>query len=502
MNRFFYSLLFLVGSTAFAQEVKEDLVNAAMTRFSGNVYVYGYKSEGKDLYFKVSRFSEELQRIKDTSILLGAAEPKDFHPIGLDTMHAFLSFNFQRVDNDKFLKVIRLNKNLKKIAVIPEAEVTRVNTFAAFDDEKLFVNNDLYIIRTSSKDSSYKLYLHKFHLTDPTKIYEYKMEWQFNFERNRYKRCHVIMVNERYVYVYANVLSGPKTGQWILLIDVENGEMIHAEMLNEGMNDFYFLYSGYYYNAATGDLVICGAKVPKAGNELETGKFDLAVSKLKTVNTFICRLDSNGFVKERKDNFIPVPPELAKDKELKNYLFRTRKILYYNNEYSLLTEIVAEANPKLYKTYGFIFTHLSHDEAGVLKLSATSCNLTYRDPKILSAKQISDNYELVKSKDTDWLFYKPALARSYLDWPWDIQFSGKTVKGLSELEVRKANKLTIYQYLMNNTKWENKELISGTASSGLKVIPLSTKKYLRFSTDEPDAVTKLSRSFSLVLKDW
>lgn len=501
MNKFFYSLLLCCGFNAVAQEVKEDLLNAAMMRFAGSAYVYGYESKGKELFFKVIRFSEELQRMKDTSIALGTADAGKFHPVSADTLHAYLNFVVQRIDNEKSAQLFRFNKSLKKIAQVDDAEVSRINSFAAFDEEKYFTRRDLYLIRPASRDSSHKLYLQKFHVTDPGKLVEYQFDWQFNFDKNTYKRCHVIAVNDDYVYVYADILAGPKKGQWVLLIDVRNGEVIHAERLNDGMEDFYFLYSNYYYNSKTGDLTVCGAKLPKAGNDLETGKFDLGAGKAKNVNTFICTFDSAGFIKERKDNFIPFP-DLTKEKELKNFIFRTEKVLYYNNEYSLLTEIVAEANPKLYRTYGFIFTHLVHDENGALKVSASVPHITYRDPKLPNAKQLTNNYELVKPKDTDWLFYKPALAPAFTGWTWDIQFTGKTVKGISELEIKKANKSSFCQYIFLDKKWESKELFSAAASSGPVLKPINTKKYLVFSTAEPDAVTKLTRSFTIALKEW
>ncbi len=494
----FFSLLFLLLSSGLkAIDAKEEMSRASCICFSGNIYVYGFEQKGSELYLKVTCFSGELQKINETKVLLENNKADKFHPIAADTLHDYLNFTVQRIDNDKTAKVIRLSNTLVTIAVINEAPISRINSFAAFDDEKLYTKSDLFVIRPGLKDSANMFFLQKVHLIDSTKIFEYELDWQFGFDKNKYKYCHIIDVNNKFVFVYANVLAGIKKGQWVLLIDLNTGEVDKACKLNEGMDNYELLYSAHCYNKQTKELVIAGAKLLKPkGNQL-----DLSINKLKALNVFICNIDSVGKMKEKKFDFIPIPVELGKEKEFKNYVLKTSKILFRNEEYTLFNEVLAEATPKLYKTYGYIFTQLVRDEYGALKTGSAFFDASYKDSKLNFAKQVTNNYEVEKG-ETDKLFYKAPLYTAFSGFSWDLQYTDKIMRGIGQHQNNTTGKITFYSYSLKDKKWENKDLLCGEKTLKSKCIVVNTKKYILFNLTPASSDGAVSEGCTLELKEY
>ena len=494
-------LLFLSSSIK-ALDVKEEIKNAACIYFSGNIYLYGFEQKSNELYLKVACYSTELQKINETSLLLEHTKFDKFHPIAVDTIHDYLNFTVQRIDNDKTAKVIRLSKKLETIAVIKDAEISRINSFAAFEDEKLYTKNNLFIIHPASKDSANMFFLQKFHLLDSSKVFEYKLDWQFGFDKNKYKRCRIITLNKKYIFIYANILAGGKKGQWVLMINLKTGEADLACKLNEGMDTYELLYSNYCYNQLNKELTIAGVKLMKPAANNEQSKLDFSIAKLKALNVFICTIDSVGKIKEKKFDFMPIPLEMTKEKEFKNYVLKTSKIAYQNEEFYLLNEVIAEASPKLYKTYGYLFTHLIRDEYGALKIEQSVFDATYTDPKLKLAKQITNNYEAGKPGELDKLLYKSPLFSAFSNFVWDIQYTSKTLKATGQHQNNASGKITFYNYTLKDKKWENKEFFSGEKLLKNKCLVLSTKKYIAFSAVAPNSPEALPESCLMELKEF
>ncbi len=481
-----------------ALNVKEDIGAANCLYYRESIYLYGFEQKKEGLALKIVRYSTMLQKQQEASIILGNEDMSRFHPITVDTVHHYLSFVVQRIDNDKTARLIRFTKELHTVASIKDAEVSRIN-FAAFDEEKLYGSHDLLLIRPgsqSSKDSAHFFFLQKYRLLDSSRVFEYKLEWEFGFDKNKYKRCHLITFNQRYVFVYANVISGIKKGQWVLMINMETGEFERACQLNTKNDPEEYLFSSHDYNPANGELSVAGVRLNTAGSGA-----GVALGKMKMLNSFVCTIDSLAVMKEKKTDFIPVPAELSKEKELKKFLVKTNKLLYKKEEYVLISEILAEEKGNMFKTYGFLFTQLVHDENGNLKTKSAFFNPSFRDPNISQAKQLVNSYELSSAADADKLCYQSPIFGVFSPFVWDLAYTDKAARTLAGFQNKTTGKITFYSYSLSGGKWENKELTNGEKNLRSKCILLSTKQYLVFNQATSEE-SKVSSACSIELREF
>lgn len=485
-------LLFLfVCNTSNAQYNAKDLCKPDAICLSGRIYTFGYIEDGKNLVLKVQRLSAALVVEKEVSVELGTKTCGDLYGIQADTIHGYLNLMLQEVNNDKTCRILRYDKSLRQVADIPNADVTRVNTFTAYDKEVSYYKDELYLVRPFSKDSVNHFYLKKHVLKSKTTVFEYTSGWQVNFGNQMYHRCHIIRTDSAFVYLYVDVIKGSKQGQWILFIDTKYGEIIHAECLNKDNEGYVFLYGGHFYDTKTGSLCVAGYKLKKSQVALDYTKVDLALGAAKTAPVFICTFDSSGFVKERMDNFVSVPPDVAREKEFKQYLFKINKLQYGNNQYSILTELVGSPGTgNVFKTYGFNYTVLEHNEKEELKVKYNSFVCTLRDSKNKSAKNMFNIHELDTKKNADELFFKPAVQGPYKGFMWTISFAGDKIAGYSAYSTKTE---TTFGKILFDGKWQISEVSKTPLPDLLRTFQPGLDNVMWFKNTSYDPETKIRR---------
>lgn len=476
-----------------AQEYKNsDVCKTEAINFKHSFYLISYKEEGNSLSLKVEQLSESLSKIKEYNLSLGSAKCAAFYAPQVDTIHNYINISVQKLNDDKTTRVIRLNTKLELIADLPNSDITRVNTFTAFETEYLYAKNNLYVVRPLSKDSAHKFILQQYTLKDKTKLFEYNAGWQLNFAKQSYHRCHIIMANETFIYVFANVLDGTKKGQWLLFIDPIKGEILHAERLNDENEGYVFLYANCAYNPETKDLAVAGYKLNQKQISADYSKVDLTIGKTKLFPVFVCTYDSSGFVKERMDNFIPVPVDVEREKEFKQYLCKIIKMEYKNNQYTFLSEILGAAPAaKEFKTYGYTFSILEHNEEGILKPKFANFNCTYRDSKNKEAKNIYNQHAYAGKHDADELFYNKALVSVSSGFSWNLTFGAEKLVSYSTITT-KSKRTLIYKYTFENMKWTNSEFLNTEPLLAFKLFNVSTDKATLFNAEKVDEVLKFN----------
>jgi hypothetical protein len=219
---------------------------------------------------------------------------------------------------------------------------------------------------------------------------------------------------------------------------------------------------------------------------------DLTIGKAKLFPVFVCTFDSSGFVTERADNFITVPVDVEREKEFKQYLCKIVKMEYKNNQYTFLSEILgAAAAAKEFKTYGYTFSMLEHNEEGILKPKFAQFNCSYRDSKNKEAKNIFSQHAYSGKQDADELFYKKALVRVSSGFAWNLAFGSEKVVGYSTITT-KAKKTLIYKYTFENMKWTNAEYMNSEPLLAFKLFNVNINKTNLFNADKSDEALKFN----------
>ncbi len=483
----FVILLFVFGNKLSAQYSDTALMRPDVIRYAGKLYVFGYSKIDKELQFQLDRFSPELKKERSTTVSLGKKECKNFYSIHVDTLHDYLNFVIQEADNDKTCRVVRFDKNLKPIADIEKAEIARVNTFTAYEKEFYYYKNELYVVRPLSKDSAHKFILQKYTVKDSSKVFEYAADWQLNFAKQSYHRCKIIRLDDEYVYMFTNVLSGSKKGQWIQYIDKETSEITFAIQLNKEGENFTYLYAAHYFDVDNKQLHLAGYKFPSKSVAEDYSKVDFPSGKVKPVPVFISTIDSAGELVSHNENCILPPTDVEREKEYKQYIFKINKFTFQNSNYYLLCDVIGSSNGTLYKTYGYAFCMMENDIlSGTLKARPAVFNCTYRDSKIKEAKFIFNTHELDIKNNAEEILYKPAVSSAFKQFNW---VPGEKIQGVSAFSNQKES--IIFKYRLEENKWKNTEAWRGSVAPFLKVFSFDTEQLLIFKNINYDPETKI-----------
>ncbi len=479
--------------------ISGDLSTADCITFSGNFYVFGFEQREHELRLKVTSFNKQLNKVAEAVTTIGKGKFTEYYAPTVDTLHNILSFIVHRMDNEQTAHIIRFTKGLKQISFIRDAEINRIH-FAAFDLEKLYAQNELFLIRPASKDSGHNFFLKKYTLLDSSKIYEYKQNWEFGFDKNIYKNCHVMFVNDQEVFVFVSIASGSKKGQWILTINRQKGGLIHACCLNNAQSKEELLFSAATYISENKELFVVGIKVKSTDNADETD-IRAPLAKQKSLNVFVCKIDSSFEIKEKRLDCIPVPAELQKEQEIKSFVLKTPGFTVKGGEYMLLSEVLGETTPHTFNSYGFLYTHLGHKEDGGISLLQNSFVATYRDPSIKVSRLLVNTYSGSKKNETSRILYQQAILPVFLGFTWNLDFSNKMVKNLACYYNKKNDKKTFYCYSLNELKWEGKAMPEGELDPPSKCFLIDTKQYVLFQFKGVDK-EQASGTFQLELKSF
>lgn len=308
-----------------AQSAQKPLLRPGFLMFKHKLYAYGYLQVQKNLVFKCYSFNDQLQCKDSTELDLGAHAPSDFISISADTLHDVLNFYFQLANQKNEVSLLRTNASLQKLCTAPAIDANRVNTLAAFDDEKYTVGDATYVINTSGDSLNRQFYLTKYRIRSFSKPFEDAQSWQFAFERQFIHRASVIYADSSVVMVYVNVSDSTKKGQWVLRINAANGQLIKGTRISIKGDNRNFLYSNALYDNKTRELTCIGNIYSQAEVDFKTGKSDFTGSG-KRHQFFIVKIDSAGAVALRTEKAVPVPVASGALNAASSYHLKVREL--------------------------------------------------------------------------------------------------------------------------------------------------------------------------------
>lgn len=269
-----------------------------------------------------------------------------------------------------------------------------------------------------------------------------------------YHRIHPLYANDEHIYLYVNCLDGPKKGQWLLQLHTENGNLYKAIKLNKNDNEVVLISELEVLGGAE-DMALAGVKYPAASVDLKNGRFSMNYQTSKALNLFFMQLDSSGEVKTRLENFIPAPNDLLKEKELKEFLFRNNALTRTDDGFDLNYECLYKGKDGIFRTYGFLVTHLIPTPDGPYKPENNAFLPCYRNEKKNPHSKLTANqYDNDKPAEADRLFYKEPFVRNYTDAHMNFTTVKKTTSVISYFENKKTNSLECYKNIMKNYVWE------------------------------------------------
>ncbi len=465
----------------------EKLTESSCIQFRNNIYVSGYEQSGQELHFKLRKYNTKLEKSGEVSKILGKHKAEDFHAPIFDTTHGFLSLTVQKKNNDKTAVLFRYNENLKPIAFIENAEITRINSFAAFDLEKIYYKNHLFVIRPA-KDSAGKFYFFAYDLKDSSALFNYTFKWQFNFDQHNYHRIHLIEATDKHIYTYVICLEGDKKGQWLITFNTADGSIAKTVKLNKNENEFCFVSKILIYNQAE-DMAVSGIKYPSANVDLKNGKFGMNYQTSKSLNIFFCVIDSAGEIKQRLESYIAVPNDLLKEKELKEFIFRTDLLQANSGNFSVMHECLYKAPDGLYKTYGFLVSRLNINLENILNPDNNAFLPCYRNEKNMpggkttgnpDGKQTANQFDNEKHEEADRLFYKNAFTKNFSDAGVLFDATKKTAHLISYYENKKTSTLIFYKHSMKSYVWESTSLKTTNDYANYNVFSVGENKFVVF----------------------
>lgn len=444
---------------AAGQEINGSLYKSTCVVFRNCIYVAGYEEAHDGMVLKIVKYTATLEKAEEKDRKFEKCKPGSLYAPLIDTTHGFLNITIQETNNEKTAALIRYTENLELVADVGKAEITRINSFAAFDAEKLYYKDHLFVVR-EAKDSAGRFYFYRYDLKDPSGLFSYAFKWQFNFDQHTYHRIHPAFANDDYVYLYVICLDGPKRGQWLLALDVRNGTLQKTIKLNGAENEFYFV-SLVSVQGKTKDILVTGAKYPASAINWETGKITSSYAGVKFLNLFFCRADSSGEIKSRLENFIAVPDELLKEKEWKEFLFRCNYLGSGEKSYDLDYECLYKGNDGIFRTFGFLSDRLLITPDDRVKQDNYTFFATYRnEKKYPHCRQAANQYDNDKPTEADRVFYKGAFVKDFSPVASNLQ---KKEAGLaSAYDNKKTDTLELYRYSMKNYAWETSNIKSAT----------------------------------------
>lgn len=460
-----------------AQELDGKLQHAQAIFFRGAIYLSGYEETGKGLEFKIARYSPALEKTKEVSKTLGKHKPADFYTPVYDTTHGMLGVTVQRAGDDKKVMLLRYNENLQLLSWAESIEMVRINSFAAFNEEKIYYRNQLYMVR-EAKDSAGRFYFFRYDLKDSLAAFNYNFKWQFNFDQHTYHRIHPVFVNSEHVYLYVICLDGEKKGQWILILNTEDGSLAKAIRLNKNDNEFCAL-SQFGVYGSNEDMALGGVVYPSANVDLKNGKFVMNYQAAKSVNTLFCFIDSSGAIVTRLTNFMNVPNDVLKEKEWKEMLFRCSQMEKTEKGFNLNYECLYKGKDGVYRTYGFVVCKLNQTPEGPYKQENNGFLSGYRNEKKNPFSKQTANQYLV---DGERIFYRDPILQNFTATGMEIDLLKKVAWNICWFDNKKTGSVEIYKNTMKNYSWETGALKTISEYARFSANHLGANKFLLFYT--------------------
>src|SRR5690606_19918859 len=242
-------------------------------------------------------------KVKDSLSIKLKGNADSYLDLTYDTLHGYLNIYLQQKETKK-VNIFRFNKKNELVASIDQIEIARLNNTSLFSNETLFYKNIVYSVKTESDTSGKQFYINKYELKSETENFDYIFKWQFPFERKNVSSAHIFHANKNYVLLFVMVSDGPKTGQWILKLNAESGQLIRGTKLNDKAETNAYFFGNFFFDEVYKSVYLAGQKFTHAQFDPVTQK--LSIANAPSLVLYTLELDSIGDIQNKQDFKVPV----------------------------------------------------------------------------------------------------------------------------------------------------------------------------------------------------
>ena len=327
------ALQFFFGSYQ-SQSLNLPLTAANSQVFNKTLFTYGIRQNSKHTTFCIYKIDQAI-KLKDSLIIeLGKNKNETFLQCSSDTAHNFLNIYIQKKGANQ-ITVLRFNKNFELLYKIADVDVARLNSISSFNNEMYYFDKDIYSLKTQKDTAGLQFYLNKQSLKSDSENFDYSAKWQFPFERKNIAWAHTFYADKSIVLLYVNIASGIKSGQWILKINAENGQLIKGTKLNDKTEENVYTFGNSHYNPSNKMLLLVGQKFTE--KQFQSKQNLLATRGASFALVYLVQVDSIGDVQSRQEIKLPILELKSVAKKTNtNYLLQFVKLKQINqNEYTL-----------------------------------------------------------------------------------------------------------------------------------------------------------------------
>ncbi|MDI1354915.1 MAG: hypothetical protein PSX36_08355 [bacterium] len=321
-TRYLFTAALLIALRAFPQSLELQLQHANSQKFTGSLYVYGFKNGEKNAVVAIYRLDSLLNKTDSSFLDIGKVSTADFLDLYSDTLHNFLNIYLQEKEK-KLVSILRFNRLFEKVALINSVDVARLNSAGVFANDVLYEGQNVYAIKIEGDSTGKQFFLNKYTLKSEFQNFEYTFKWQFPFERKNVESAHIFFTTSKHVYLFVH-RSGEMPGQWVLQIDAQTGKFVRGSKLNEKNETNTYEYTTSLFEAKKRSLVLFGQKFND--KELKAGDQKLSFTSQSQVNLFFAEIDSSGEVKTRQEFKIPIISQKGEQTNSEGFILRMPSI--------------------------------------------------------------------------------------------------------------------------------------------------------------------------------
>ena len=289
-----------------------------------HIVAFGYRNNA----FIAYKIKDDLKTKDSLVFKLVSFNKNEYLQVEADTLNGYLNFYLHK-KNNQALQVIIADTSLKFKTDFKNIDVTKLKPFSGLTEQTFHSGKHFYIIKTAVDSAGKHYYLTQYGYMPGEKTpFDYRFNWQFNFDRSHITYAHVFFADKKGVYVYVNVDEGLKKGQWILILNAQNGLLLRSKRLNFHP-ELNYRFCNYLKDSSSKSIYILGqitqgTELASATPSIYLAGFDSSfeytgqkqftikissASKTKQVNKYLLQFP---FISTGSDNQFTLFPDIFK----------------------------------------------------------------------------------------------------------------------------------------------------------------------------------------------
>lgn len=289
MKRVLAFCVFCWSIPVVAQTVTRPLLNSGSEGWGESLYLYGITETDGKADLTVYRYNFGLQALDSIKTPLGKHKAEEYLRCWSDTIHGYLNI-YRQKKNEDAVDIVRLTKKQQLLPEIHGVQTGRLNNRGMLGASPFFYGGRVYTLRVSNSKEGRQFFLDCLELKDAQQNFDYRMKWQYAFERKNVSRAFIINAEKRWVNLFAAVDSGPKKGQWVLTVNASNGELIRGSRISPKGEKNEFLFGACFADTVKRLTHVIGQKTGSAPG---------------TIRIWYVSVDSTGTIGDRLEFALP-----------------------------------------------------------------------------------------------------------------------------------------------------------------------------------------------------